>query len=404
MSMVIIGAGEAGVAAAIALREAGYAGAVTLLGEESHRPYERPPLSKSVITDQGEAAFPLIAASERFQALDIDYRPGTMVAQIDMSRRLVRSQRSEIAYDKLLLATGAVPRRLDLPGHEHIFYLRRFEDALVLRDQIQSGARVIVIGGGFIGLECAASARSFGCQVHLVEAAPRILMRGVPQRLAEFIGARHRAEGVSFHIGMGLERIEKSADGLTLVLKDGTSIVADCILAGIGAVPETTLAEASGLTCQNGIVVDGQLRTSDAAVFAAGDCCSFPHPIYGKRMIRLEAWRNAQDQGRFVAGTMLGGSAVYSAVPWFWSDQYDLHLQIAGLADGAARHIERDLGPDARMMFHLAEDGRILSASGVGPISKVAKDIRLAEMMIAKGSRPDSAGLADAGVKLKALL
>ncbi len=175
-------------------------------------------------------------------------------------------------------------------------------------------------------------------------------------------------------------------------------------MAGIGAVPETALAQAAGLRCQNGIVVDAQLRTSDPAIFAAGDCCAFPHPLYDNRMIRLEAWRNAQDQGRFVANAMLGEMADFAAVPWFWSDQYNLHLQIAGLAEGATQAVTRDLGEDARMMFHLSAEGRLLSAAGVGPIGKIAKDIRLAEMMIAHRAAPAAAALADPAVKLKGLL
>ena len=404
MGMVIVGAGEAGVAAALRLREAGYNGALDVFGAEHHRPYERPPLSKAVLVEQNDAGLPLIAAAERFEALNIAYHPGVQVDQIDPARRSVRAGGVDRSYDALLLATGAQSRRLSLPGHEHVHYLRRFEDALILRANLKAGRHVIIIGGGFIGLECAASARTLGCEVSLVEAAPRILMRGVPEHLAQSIEARHRAEGVRFYTGTALERIETSADGLVLILADGTVIAADLILAGIGAVPETALAQAAGLRCQNGIVVDAQLRTSDPAIFAAGDCCAFPHPLYDNRMIRLEAWRNAQDQGRFAANAMLGEAADFAAVPWFWSDQYDLHLQIAGLAEGASRAVTRDLGEDARMMFHLSEDGRLLSAAGVGPIGKIAKDIRLAEMMIARRAAPAAAALADPAVKLKSLL
>ena len=401
--MVIVGAGEAGVAAALRLREAGYNGTLTLLGDEHHRPYERPPLSKAVLVEQ-DVALPLNVSAERFDPLNIDYRPGVRVEQIDPARQSVRAGGADISYDALLLATGAQPRSLTLPGHEHVHYLRRFEDALILRANLKAGRHVIIIGGGFIGLECAASARKLGCEVILVEAAQRILMRGVPEQLAQFIEARHRAEGVRFYIGTALEKIEPTAVGLTLVLADGTEIAADYILAGIGAVPETALAQAAGVQCQNGIVVDAQLRTSAPAIFAAGDCCSFPHPLYDNRMIRLEAWRNAQDQGRCAANAMLGEAADFAAVPWFWSDQYDLHLQIAGLAEGADQAVTRDLGEDARMMFHVSEDGRLLSAAGVGPIGKIAKDIRLAEMMIARGSKPASSALADPAVKLKSLL
>ena len=229
-------------------------------------------------------------------------------------------------------------------------------------------------------------------------------MRGVPPEIAAFIEARHRAEGVDFRIGKGLERIEAEDKKKILILQDGTRLEADIILAGIGATPEVALAAAAGLTLDNGICVNAELQTSDPDIYAAGDCCSFPHPLYDNRRMRLEAWRNAQDQGHFVAANMLGGHDIYGAVPWFWSDQYDMHLQVAGMGDGAAQTLSRDMGDDARLMFHMATDGRLLAASGVGPIGKIAKDIRLAEMLIAKRAAPDASKLVDPNFKLKSLL
>jgi 3-phenylpropionate/trans-cinnamate dioxygenase ferredoxin reductase component len=189
-----------------------------------------------------------------------------------------------------------------------------------------------------------------------------------------------------------------------VALADGTELAADLLVVGIGAVPVTGLAESAELAIENGIAVDRFLRTSDPDIFAAGDCCSFPLEIYGGRRVRLESWRNAQDQGTLAAKNMLGAEEPVSAVPWFWSDQHNLTLQIAGLAEGADRHIRRDLGNDAFILFHLAPDGRLLAASGIGPGNAVARDIRLAEMLIARHARPDPAALASPDVKLKALL
>ncbi len=402
--MVIIGAGEAGTAAAIALRDGGYVHDIILTGAEQHAPYERPPLSKHVITHEGEVFLPHISVAAKFAELNIihvqqavvDINPATKTTRCATGR--------ELAYTKLLIATGANPRKLTLPGAEHVAYLRTFSDALALRAAFQPGRQVVVIGGGFIGLECAASARQRGCHVTVVEAAPRILMRGVPPEIAAFIEARHRAEGVSFHIGTGLDRIEAEGPKKVLVLQNGQRLQADIILAGIGATPEVTLAAAAGLSLDNGICVNGELQTSNPDIYAVGDCCSFPHPLYDNRRMRLEAWRNAQDQGRFVAGNMLGGHDTYSVVPWFWSDQYDMHLQVAGMGDAAAQTIARDVGDDALLMFHVAADGRLLAASGVGPIGKIAKDVRLAEMLIAKRATPEASKLADPDVKLKGLL
>ena len=402
--MMIIGAGEAGAAAAIALRDGGYVHDIILAGAEQHAPYERPPLSKQVLTHEGDVSPPYISVVAKFAELNIIHVQQA-VAEINPAAKMTRCVTGrELTYSKLLIATGANPRKLTLPGAEHVVYLRTFSDALHLRAAFRPGRQVIVIGGGFIGLECAASARQRGCNVTVVEAAPRILMRGVPPEIAAFIEARHRAEGVGFRIGTGLERIEAEDKKKILILQDGTRLEADIILAGIGATPEVALAAAAGLALDNGICVNAELQTSNPDIYAAGDCCSFPHPLYDNRRMRLEAWRNAQDQGHFVAANMLGGHDIYGAVPWFWSDQYDMHLQVAGMGDGAAQTLSRDMGDDARLMFHMATDGRLLAASGVGPIGKIAKDIRLAEMLIAKRAAPDASKLVDPNFKLKSLL
>jgi 3-phenylpropionate/trans-cinnamate dioxygenase ferredoxin reductase subunit len=261
-----------------------------------------------------------------------------------------------------------------------------------------------VIGGGFIGLEIAASARARGCDVTLIELGPRLLTRGVPREIADIIAGRHRAAGVRVVLGARLAGVETQGDQHAVVLDDGTRIACDGVVAGIGAVPETALAEAGGLAVENGVRADETLRTSDPEIFAAGDCCSFPHPLFNGRRIRLEAWRNAQDQGALAARNMLGADEPYATVPWFWSDQYDLSLQIAGLPDEGAEAVARGLGDGAAMYFHRAGDGRLVGASAVGPIAKVAREVKLAEMLIARQARPDPALLADPGVRLKELL
>jgi 3-phenylpropionate/trans-cinnamate dioxygenase ferredoxin reductase subunit len=204
--------------------------------------------------------------------------------------------------------------------------------------------------------------------------------------------------------GTRIASIETDSAGHVVSLSTGERVVCDAILAGIGAIPETGLAERAGLAIDNGIAVDERLATNDPDIFAAGDCCSFPHALYGGRRVRLEAWRNAQDQGNAAAASLLGGSDAYEAVPWFWSDQYDITLQIAGLADEGSETVTRDLGDDARLDFHLANDGRLVAASAVGPNGKIARDVRLAEMLIARRAPPDRAALADPAIKLKGLL
>ena len=400
--MVIIGAGECGTRAALALREAGYDGPVTLIGSEAHAPYERPPLSKDAII--AEAPAPKgIAGADGLAGAGIDFRPGATATAVDRERRVVAlADGTELPYARLLLATGARPRQLPLPGADgpNTVVLRTLDDAVRIRAALGPGRRLAVIGGGFIGLELAASARKLGTEVTVIEALPRLLTRGVPAEVAAVLEARHRAEGVAFVFGARIDEITSTG----VLLQDRTEIPADLIVIGIGATPDTALAAACGLAIENGIAVDATLASSDPDVFAAGDCCAFEHPHYGHRRVRLESWRSAQEHGSLAARNMLGHTDALTAVPWFWSDQYDLTLQIAGLADGATTHVRRDLSDGVFVLFHLAPDGRLLAASGIGIGNAIAKDIRLAEMLIARGRYPDPASLADPAINLKKLL
>lgn len=399
--MVIIGAGMAGHRAVISLRAGNYDGPITLIGEEALMPYDRPPLSKASIADEAEPA-PVWLMDEGIAAsLKADVRRGAAAKAIDrQSRTVVLADGGKVPFAKLLLATGAKPRKLSLPGGDHALLLRNFEDALLLRQRFLPGKRIVIIGGGFIGLELASSAARRGSKVTLIEALPRILMRGVPEAIASIVHARHMTAGVDMLTGTAIAVLESGA----VVLADGRRIAADAIVAGIGAAPDVSLATAAGLTLDNGIAVDGTLQTNDSDIYAAGDCCSFPHSLFGGRRIRLEAWRNAQDQGSLAAENMLGAGKAYKAVPWFWSDQYDLSLQVAGLSDAGARTVERRSSPDTLLLFHLDENGTIKGASGIGPGNSIARDVKLAEMLIAREARPDAAALADPAIQLKTLL
>jgi len=403
--MVIIGAGECGGRAALALRDLGFEGAVTLVGDEPHLPYERPPLSKEAMT--GEApAIKAITSEELLAERSIQHIRSVRAVTIDRAAHLVRlSDDSSLPYDKLLLATGSLPRKLPMPGlGERCVYLRTFNDALAIRAHLNPRNRVAIIGGGFIGLELAASSRKLGATVTVIEAQPRILMRGVPAEIAAVIHAAHEAEGVTILAGQGIEAIADNGAEVRITLAGGRQIVADLAVIGIGVVPVTVLAAEAGLTIDNGIAVDAELRTADPDIFAAGDCCSFPLAVYGGRRVRLEAWRNAQEQGALAAKNMLGAGVAHAAVPWFWSDQYGLTLQIAGLSDEGKSMVHRDLDDGAFILFHLADDGRLVAASGIGPGNAVARDIRLAEMLIAKRAAPAPEALGSQTVKLKSLL
>ena len=404
--ILIVGAGECGARTALALREEGFAGAITLLGAEAHLPYERPPLSKDVLTGS-EAPVPrAIASREQFDAADIAFMPSSHVAAIDRDFRQVRLESGvKLSYDALLLATGATPRRLPLAeASRHCVYLRTYDDAMAIRAHLASGRSIAIVGGGFIGLEIAASARKLGCAVTVIEAQPRILMRGVPAGIAEVIHAEHERQGVTILNGMGISSIVDDGERACITLTDGQTATADLVVIGVGAIPNIALADAAGLDIDNGIAVDRHLRTSDPAIYAAGDCASFPASLYDGKRIRLEAWRNTHDQATVAARNLLGGNEILAAVPWFWSDQYDLGLQVAGLAHEGTTTVRRDLGDDAFILFSLAADGRLVAASGIGPGNAVARDIRLAEMLIARRACPDPAQLAAPETKLKALL
>lgn len=401
---VIIGAGECGARAAFALREKGFDGEITLVGTEPLLPYERPPLSKASISEALEPK--LIAASERYAEVGIRLLTGVSAKSLDAeAKRVVLSDGSVLSYDKLLLATGASPR--SFPGapavSARIRALRTHHDAVSLRDVMKPGRHIAIIGGGFIGLEVAATAIKLGARVTLVEGLERVLKRGVPEEIALALSERHRGEGIDLRCGAAIEAVGEET-GHAFIKIAGERLEADLILVGIGAQPNVELAQAAGLAIENGIAVDAHLQTSSPDIYAAGDCCSFPLEIYGGKRVRLESWRNAQEQGNLAAANMMGANEAVSAVPWFWSDQYDLTLQIAGLADGAVTHLRRDLGDGAFILFHLDGEGRLLAASGIGTGNAVARDIRLAEMLIAARAHPDPAALTASNVKLKSLL
>lgn len=441
--MVVVGAGDCGTRAAFELREAGWNGPITLVGAEHSRPYERPPLSKYVLTgSEGNVEPPALYEDGALRDAGIEYVAGATVTGVDREgHEAVLADGRRIPYERLLLATGASARRLPVAGIEAggVNYLRSRADAIVLRDRLRPGARIGVIGAGFIGLELAAAAAARGCAVTVIEAAPRPMSRAVPADIATAVADRHRQAGVDLRCGLAVERLTRRDGALLLELgaprevpgpavqrlphrrdwsgpaaeppaytaprpSEALPLAFDTVVAGVGAVPETALAEKAGLAIDNGVRVDDRLTTFDPDIFAAGDCCSFPHPLYGGRRIRLEAWRNAQDQGRAVARHMLGDGQPFAAVPWFWSDQFDLTLQIAGLPDAAALEVVRERPDGVTIRFGLGDDGRLLSAAAVGTGNAVAKDIRPAEMLIARRAVPDPATLADPAVPLKTLL
>lgn len=389
--ILIIGAGECGVRAAFALRDNGYTDAITLFGDEAQHPYERPPLSKApTVTTK------LIREEAAYDAAGILLRLDTAVTAIDTAGQQIElSDGTRQSYDKLLIATGA--RARVFPTLASCETLRTHQQAEAILSRCTPDSHVGVIGGGFIGLELAATARQAGSQVTVFESAPQLMGRAVPADIAAVMQKRHEDEGVKLMLNAQVS----SATDRQVTLADGTAMDFDVVVAGVGAVPNTEMAEAAGIETDNGIVVDDCFRTSAPNVFAAGDCCNFSYR--GSRM-RLESWRAAQEQGAHAAAAMLGEEQAYASVPWFWSDQYDLSLQVAGIMVDGGILVKRELDKGGVIQFQLDDAGTLVAVAGVGPGNSVAKDIKIAEKLIEKQARPDETLLADKSVNLKSLL
>jgi 3-phenylpropionate/trans-cinnamate dioxygenase ferredoxin reductase component len=407
VKVAIVGAGAAGASAALALAEAGVGAEVSLFGGEPFVPYERPALSKEFLTAEVcPSEPPLSEASVLAQhgvRLEIDSR---VVAVDPAARALTLAGGRHVEYERLLLATGAEPRRLELPGSElaGIFYLRDFADARRLRPAVRRARRVAIVGGGVIGLEVAASACAIGCEVTVIEAAPHVMARIVPPGLADEIADLHRARGVEVRTGVRPIAFA-SGDGRVrgVELADGGVVAADTVVVGIGAIPRTELAESAGLAVDDGVVVDEYFRSSDEHIFAAGDLARVFH-AGEQRHVRVEQWQTAQEQGRHAAMSMLGRAEPYRDVPWMWSDQHDAHIQTAGFDFGEAEIVHRGtLSERTGTSFLAVRNGLLRSAGGVSLGTGIARTVRPAQMLIARDARLDAEQLADPDLDLRRL-
>ncbi len=395
--IIVIGAGQAGASLVAKLRSLGFAGQITLIGAEPVPPYQRPPLSKAYLL--GEMALErLFLRPESFYAEQgVELRLGQPVTAIDCAERTVTLGDETLSYDALALTTGSIPRRLPaaiggaLAG---VHVVRDLADVDAMAPEYQPGRRVVIVGGGYIGLEAAAVAAKKGLEVTVLEMAPRILQRVAAPETSEAIRALHQRHGVDIREGTGLARItgETRVDGVEL--SDGTRLAADFVIAGIGILPATALAEAAGLTLENGIAVDAQGRTSNPHIWAAGDCASFP---WRGGRLRLESVQNAIDQAELVAENMLGAGKDYAPVPWFWSDQYDLKLQIAGLNIGYDRVVVRT--GEARSHWYYAGE-KFLAVDALGD----PRAFMVGKRLLEAGRSPDPDAVADPKTDLKSLL
>lgn len=398
-TVVIAGAGHAAGQTIVSLRQGGYAGRIFLVGEEPYLPYQRPPLSKKFLAGELDVSRLLLRQEKFYEEHAVDVLLNTRVTGIDAgSRTATLSNSSRLAYDKLVLATGSRARELDVPGSRlpGVHYLRTIHDVDRIRDHFHPGASLVIIGAGYIGLEVAAVAVTHGLKVTVVELASQVMARVEAPPLAEFMTRVHQAAGVDIRCSTGIRSFAGDSRLRGVVCSNGGEIPADLAIVGIGILPNVEVAEAAGIVCSNGIMVDEYCRTSDPDVLSVGDCTNHPNPLLGRRL-RLESVHNAQEQAKTAASTILGRLEPYAQIPWFWSDQYDLKVQIVGFSSGTEQAVMRG-DPDSRSfaLFFL-DDGRLTSCYAVNH----PREFMLSKKLIALGARPDPAQLRDTSVPFK---
>ena len=397
--IVIVGAGQAGASLAAKLRSLGFEGRITMIGEEPAPPYQRPPLSKGYLLGEMELDRLYLRAPSFWEEQGITLKLGAPVTAIDRTAKTVRAGGETISYDQLALTTGSRPRRLpaavggDLAG---VYTVRTLADVDAMAAEFQAGRKLLIVGGGYIGLEAAAVGAKLGLSVTLIEMAPRILQRVAAPETSDYFRALHAGHGVRILENTGLDRLTGEGRVSGAVLSDGSTIETDFVIVGVGITPMTILAEEAGLEIENGIRTDAEGRTSDPAIWAAGDCASFPHQ--GGR-IRLESVGNAIDQAELVAENMLGAGKPYDAKPWFWSDQYDVKLQIAGLNTGYDRIVTR-AGEGGAVSFWYYRGDQLLALDAMND----ARAYMIGKRLIEAGKSPDPAVIADPTADLKPLL
>ena len=397
--IIVIGAGQAGASLVAKLRNSGFDGDITLIGREPVAPYQRPPLSKAYLLGDMSLDRLFLRPESFYSEHDITLRTDTDVESIDATQKTVTLAHETLAYDQLVLTTGSAPRRLpaSIGGDlQNVFVVRDLSDADRMAPHFKKGARALIVGGGYIGLEAAAVAAKSGVHVTLVEMADRILQRVAAPETSDYFRDLHVGHGVDVREGVGLSRLTGSEAVNGAILTDGTTLEVDFVIVGVGIVPETGLAEAASLRIDNGIWTDAQGRTSMRDIWAAGDCASFP---YKGNQIRLESVPNAIDQAELVAENLMGAAKDYVAKPWFWSDQYDVKLQIAGLNTGYDRVVSRR-GEGQTASFWYYSGDRLLAVDAMND----PRAYMIGKRLIEAGKTADPQTVADPAADLKPLL
>ncbi|MDX1480329.1 MAG: FAD-dependent oxidoreductase [Woeseiaceae bacterium] len=402
-SVVIAGAGHAAGQVVATLKQKKFDGPVVMLGEEPYLPYQRPPLSKKFLAGEMPAERLYFKPPSFYDDDNIEIVLDTRVERIDRDGHTVRTADGrEFTYGKLVLATGSRVRRLRVEGNdlEGVHYLRTIADVRAIREEFADGKRMVVVGAGYIGLEVAAVCRQLGLDVTVIEMADRVMSRVVSPVVSEFYEREHRAQGVDIRLATGLAEFAHTGGRVTgVVTNSGETVPADFVLVGVGIEPNTGLADEAGLSVDNGIVVDDHCRTADPAIFAVGDCTSHPSAIYG-RDVRLESVHNALEQAKTAAANICGADEAYDQVPWFWSDQYDLKLQIAGLSQGFDDVVLRGAPDDRHFACCYLRDGVLIAVDAVN----APRDFMQSKALIANRAGVDPERLADPDTPIKDLL
>ncbi|EED34423.1 putidaredoxin reductase [Luminiphilus syltensis NOR5-1B] len=400
---VIVGASHAAAQVVFSLRQLKYEGEIVLVGDEPYLPYNRPPLSKTFLSGDVSIDQILIRPEKAYEKAEVTLKLGRRAIAVDATaKELTLDDGEVIPYDKLVLATGSKARQVSLPGSDlnGLHYLRTIEDVEAIRQRVAPGSRAVIVGGGYIGLETAAAMRKLGMEVTVLEAMSRILQRVTAPKLSEFYHRVHTEEGVSIHVDAMVSSIVGDKNVAAVTTADGAEYPADVVVVGIGILPEVDLAESAGVDVDNGILVNEFAETSNPDILACGDCTSHFNPIY-QRQIRLESVQNAVDQAKVVAATICGKRDAYSALPWFWSDQYDIKLQIAGLSQGFDRVVVRgdiDAGRSFAAFYLLGD--QLLAVDAVNR----PQEFMIGRRLLSQGISPPAEMLADDGVDVKSLI
>lgn len=402
-NFVIVGASHAAAMLAPSLRQQGWQGRIIVVGAEASIPYHRPPLSKDYLAGEKTLDEILIRPSKVYEKSEVEFILDTRVESINRNSKTVRLSNNEtLPYDKLALTVGSKVRKVNLPGVDldGVFYLRDLKDVERISTYINSGANAVIVGGGYIGLETAAVLKKKGMNVTVLEMMERVMQRVTAPVISEFYTRVHGEEGVSIRCGTGVTGFKGNGRVAGVTCSDGSEFAADLVIIGVGILPNTELAEAAGLQTDNGIVVNGQAQTSGPDIFAAGDCTCHHNPIYD-RWVRLESVQNATDQSRVIAGAACGKEVSYNAVPWFWSDQYDLMLQIAGLSQGYDEIVTRGNPGEGRSFaaFYL-KSGRVIAVDAINK----PQEFMFTKKLIPLQKTVDKKRLADADTPIKELL